>query len=120
MTSVQKFSSAQIKQMVQDAKNPMNGLAFSAGASLLDAGRRINRSGIGMSAASRQALDKFFSGAQGLFNTLYSKSENGELNNATQILALRSKYYHLTRDDIKERDTVPASSTSGTKVDTEA
>lgn len=120
MTTIQRFSSAQIQQMVQDSKNPMNGLAFSGGASLLDAGRRINRSGIGMSASSRQALDKFFQGAAGLFNQLYAKTENGELYNSTAILALRSKYYHLIRDDIKDRDTVPASSTSGTQVDTEA
>jgi hypothetical protein len=118
-----KFSQAQINTMIQRAKDPMNGLAFSAGASLLDAGRRVNRSGIGMSQSSRQALNAFFDGAKGLFNQLYAKSENGELNNITQIMALRSKYYHLTRDDIKARDeteTVPPSTTSGTNVDTTA
>jgi hypothetical protein len=120
MTSIQRFSSAQIDQLVQQSKDPMNGLAFTGGASLLDAGRRINRSGLGMSASSRQALDKFFQGAAGLLNQLYSKTENGELYNTTAILALRSKYYHLIRDDIKERDLVPPSETNGTQVDNEA
>lgn len=75
--------------MAQDA----SGLAFTnAGGSILDAGRRINRSGIGLSSSSRQGLETFFSGATGLFNQLYSATVNQASNNATQILALRSQY----------------------------
>lgn len=97
---------------------------------LLSAGRAAFRGigGVGMSQSSRQLLESFYNNAAALFNQLYTKTENGELNNITQIKALRSKYYHLTRDDIKQRDIdaaneankVPASSTSGTQVDTEA
>lgn len=90
---------------------------------LLSAGRAAFasiRGATGMSQSSRQLLESFYNNGAALFNQLYNKTENAELYNSTQILALRSKYYHLTRDDIKERDTVPASSTSGTQVDTEA
>lgn len=90
---------------------------------LLSAGRAAFqgiRGATGMSQSSRQLLEGFYNNAAALFNQLYAKSENSELFNITQIRALRSKYYHLTRDDIKERDTVPASQTNGTQVDTEA
>lgn len=96
---------------------------------LLESGRRINRSGIGMSAGSRQLLESFYNNATAMFNQLYTRAENSEAINVTTILALRSKYAHLVNDTIKaqmaeeaakEDDTVPVSNTNGTNVDTEA
>jgi len=96
---------------------------INAGGSLLEAGRRINRSGIGMSANSRMLLEGFYNNATALFNQLYTRTENGELNNVKQILALRSKYAHLVSDEVKamvaKNDSVPKSNTAGTNVDTE-
>lgn len=90
-----------------------NGLAFLSGGSLLDAGRRINRSGIGMSASSRQALEGFFNGGVQLFNQLITSAESQEQFNVTVIKALRSKYDYLVSESVK-------SQTSGTNVDTSA
>lgn len=93
---------------------------LSAGGSLLDAGRRINRSGIGMSQSSRQLLEGFYNNSSAIFNQLYTKAENGEVTNQMQILALRSKHSYLVKggpfDEVS--NTVSASSTTGTNVDT--
>lgn len=93
---------------------------LNAGGSLLDAGRRINRSGIGMSASSRQLLEGFYNNASAIFNQLYTKAENGEASNVTQIMALRSKYDYLVREDLLDNGSAAASTTTGTAVDTEA
>ena len=90
---------------------------INAGGSLLDAGRRIDRSGIGMSASSRGLLEGFYSGGIALFNQLYTKTENAEVANATTILALRSKYSYLVSEEVKA---TAASNTTGTNVDTTA
>lgn len=97
--------------------NP-NGVAFAnSGGSLLDAGRRINRSGIGMSANSRQALEQFYGNATLLFNQLYTAAEDQQLSNTKQILALRSLHKHSLSETVTE---TAASTTSGTNVDTKA
>lgn len=77
------------------------------GGSLLDAGRRINRSGIGLSANSRAVLESFFDGGISLFNQLYNKAENGEASNTATILALRSKYSYLVNPDIQAETPEP-------------
>ena len=95
---------------------------LNMGGSLLDAGRRINRSGIGMSANSRALLEGFYNNASAIFNQLYTKAENGEVTNQMQILALRSKYSYLAVGGPfdETRNTVTPSETNGTQVDTEA
>lgn len=84
---------------------------------------------IGLSVSSRQQLESFYSSATSLFNQLYARTENSELFNVVTIKALRSKYSYLVSDEIKANDkaaaeaasnTVPASTTSGTNVDTQA
>jgi hypothetical protein len=94
------------------------------GGSLLDAGRRINRSGLGMSASSRGLLEGFYNNATALFNQLYNRTENSELSNQVTILALRSKFSYLVTDEVKAgtaaATTVPSSDTTGTNVDTSA
>lgn len=92
---------------------------LNMGGSLLDAGRRINRSGIGMSANSRALLEGFYNNASAIFNQLYTKAENGEASNITQIQALRSKYSYLVREDLLDDGGTAASTTTGTQVDTE-
>ncbi|MBX2833881.1 MAG: hypothetical protein KTR28_02810 [Micavibrio sp.] len=65
---------------------------FSGGADLLAAGKRINRSGIGMSASSRAQLDQFMNKSNATFSTLLSVGvEAGVQNLQTQILGLRAK-----------------------------
>jgi hypothetical protein len=76
---------------------------------------------IGMSASSRQQLEGFFNNGITLFNQLYAKTENQELANQTQILALRSKYKSYFQGGVfDDSSTVAKSTTSGTNVDTEA
>jgi len=97
---------------------------------LLESGRRINRSGIGMSSNSRALLESFYNNASAMFNQLYTRAENAEVMNITTIKALRSKHAHLVNDTIKaqmaeakaksEANTVPTSTTNGTNIDTEA
>lgn len=95
---------------------------LNMGGSLLDAGRRINRSGIGMSSGSRALLEGFFNNASAIFNQLYNKAENSEATNRMQILALRSKYAYLAVGGPFDEtaNTVTASDTTGTAIDTEA
>lgn len=92
--------------------------------SLLDNGRAIGarNGGVGMSARSRAMLEGFYNNGTALFNQLYAKTENGELNNQTTILALRAKNKSLVSQTVfpPEETDVPASTTSGTQVDTEA
>ncbi len=92
--------------------------------SLLDNGRAIGarNGGVGMSASSRALLEGFYNNGTALFNQLYAKTENGELNNQTVILALRSQNRSLVSETVfpSEETDVPASTTSGTQVDTEA
>lgn len=96
------------------------------GGSLLDAGRRISRSGIGMSASSRALLEGFYSNGSALFNQLYAKAEGGEIQNVVTIKALRSKHALLIEQNGGLQDTggdngkAAASNTTGTNVDTSA
>ncbi len=65
----------------------------AGGISLLDAGRRINRSGIGISQQSRQRIDAFLSSRATSFNELFSLSggTSATVDAAlTQIAALQS------------------------------
>lgn len=98
----------------------MNYSILGAGGSLLDAGRRINRSGIGMSASSRALLEGFYNNASAIFNQLYTKAENGEASNVIQIKALRAKYSYLVKEGLVDNGSAATSSTNGTQVDTEA
>jgi len=90
---------------------------------LLAAGRGnlmgINKGGprIGMSAGSRQLLEGFYNNASALFNQLYTRTENQELNNIRTVLALRSKYSHLVSESITG---VAKSTTNGTRIDESA
>lgn len=91
--------------------------------SLLDNGRAIaaRNGGVGMSARSRAMLEGFYNNGTALFNQLYAKTENAELANSTTILALRAQNKSLVAGGVFDEDTaVPASTTSGTQVDTEA
>lgn len=72
---------------------------------------------IGLSANSRQQVESFFNNATALFNQLYARTENQEVNNKTQILALRSKHKGLVSESITG---TAASTTTGTQVDTKA
>ncbi len=72
---------------------------------------------IGLSANSRQQVESFFNNATALFNQLYASTENQELNNKTQILALRSKHKGIVSENITG---TAASTTTGTQVDTQA
>lgn len=93
---------------------------LTAGGSLLDAGRRINRSGIGMSANSRQMLEGFYNNSSAIFNQLYTKTENAEVANQMNILALRSKHSYLVKGGpFDETNTNVSASSNGTNVDTE-
>ena len=76
---------------------------------------------IGMSASSRQQLEGFFNNGIALFNQLYAKTENQELANQVQILALRNKYRSLVAGGVfDDSKNVTKSTTTGTQVDTEA
>lgn len=91
--------------------------------SLLDNGRAIGarNGGVGMSARSRAILEGFYNNGTALFNQLYAKTETAELSNQVTILALRSKNESLVSGGIFDEDNnVPASNTSGTRVNTEA
>lgn len=72
---------------------------------------------IGLSASSRQQLEGFFNNGIALFNQLYANAENQEVNNKTQILALRAKHKGLVSESVTQ---TAASTTTGTQVDTEA
>ena len=72
---------------------------------------------IGLSANSRQQLEGFYNNGIALFNQLFAKTENQELNNQTIILALRSKYSYKVSETITG---TAASKTTGTNVNTEA
>ncbi len=98
--------------------------------SLLDAGRRINRNGIGLSSSARQLTQKFLNDSGGLANTLLSASAdlNTTDNLKTRILAIRARF---AADDIEpdvflttaERDAKAkekAAASSGSNVDIEA
>ena len=69
--------------------------------------------GIGLSASSRALTNEFLSNSSVLFNSLYTESENAELNLATQIKALRSRL------GISAEEVVFKSDTLGNSVDTE-
>ncbi len=76
---------------------------------------------IGLSASSRQQLEGFFNNGIALFNQLYAKTENQELANQVQILALRNKYRSLVAGGVfDDSKNVTKSTTTGTQVDTEA
>ncbi len=65
----------------------------AGGISLLDAGRRINRSGLGISVESRQRIDRLIEGNSSTFNTLFSLSGGGSSTveaSLAQIAALQS------------------------------
>lgn len=65
----------------------------AGGISLLDAGRRINRSGIGISNQARQRLDSLMEGRSTSFNELFSLSGGTSSTveaSLTQIAALQS------------------------------
>lgn len=89
--------------------------------SLLDNGRAIyaRNGGPGISARSRAQLEGFMNGGTALFNQLYANTESAELANQVNILALRAKNKSLLAGGVFE-ETVPASSTTGTQVDTNA
>lgn len=92
---------------------------MNAGGSLLDAGRRINRSGIGMSENSRRMLEGFYNNSSAIFNQLYTRAENAEVANIMQIQALRSKYSYLVKGGpFDETNTNVSPSTNGTNVNT--
>lgn len=98
---------------------------LSGGASLLDAGRRINRSGIGMSASSRAQLESFYNNGSALFNQLYARAESAEVQNVITIKALRAKHSltiaangGLSTDNADNGNA--AASSNGTNVDTSA
>ena len=61
-------------------------------ASILDAGRRINRSGIGLSSSARQLTQKFLSDTAGLGNALLSATAEANVtkNLQTRIMAIRA------------------------------
>ncbi len=90
--------------------------------SLLDNGRAIyaRNGGPGISARSRAQLESFMNGGTALFNQLYANAEGAELANQVKILALRSQNRSLVADGVFEDSSVPASTTTGTQVDTEA
>lgn len=65
---------------------------FDNSISLLETGKRINRSGIGLSASSRSLIRSFLSSTNGSFNALLSAGVAADTNALqTQILGLRSK-----------------------------
>lgn len=91
--------------------------------SLLDNGRAIfARNGApGLSAQSRQLLESFYNGGTQLFNQLYARTETAEVANQVNILALRAQNKSLVAGGVfDEQETVPASTTNGTQIDTEA
>ncbi len=91
--------------------------------SLLDNGRAIGarNGGVGMSANSRALLEGFFNNGSALFNQLYNKTENAEVANQITILALRGQNKSLVAGGMfDEENTVSASKTTGTQVDTKA
>ncbi len=74
-----------------------------------------------MSGRSRQLLEGFYNNGTALFNQLYARTENAELSNQIDILALRAQNKSLLADGPFAEDTsVAASTTTGTQVDTEA
>lgn len=75
---------------------------------------------IGLSASSRQQLEGFYNGAVQLFNQLYTSTENQEVANQMQILALRSKNKSLVATGVFDNGAASSSTTSGTNVDTQA
>jgi len=73
---------------------------FSGSSDLLAAGKRINRSGIGMSASSRQQLDSFINKSNSTLSALLSVGVASDVDALqTQILGLRSK---LPKSQISE------------------
>ncbi len=100
----------------------MSDVASYLGSSLLEIGRNAFQSSsrygrIGLSASSRGQLNDFYNNATTLFNQLYTNAEDQQLNNIKTILALRSKYKFLVSENVTG---TAASSTTGTKVDTQA
>ena len=64
---------------------------YGAANSLLNAGKRISRSGIGMSASSRAYLEQSLNNANNAFSSLLSVSVEASVDNLqTQILGLRA------------------------------
>lgn len=112
------------------------GSILSTANSLLENGRNISarNGGTGMSASSRQLLEGFYNNGPALFNQLYAKTENAELNNQIQILALRSQNRSLVAEGMfndsstlkaegrteGDNGAAAASTTTGTAVDTTA
>ena len=90
--------------------------------SLLDNGRAIfqRNGGVGMSARSRALLEGFYNNGTALFNQLYARTENAELSNQIDILALRAKNKSLVAEGMFDDGSAAASTTTGTEVDTEA
>ena len=90
--------------------------------SLLDNGRAIfaRNGGTGMSGRSRALLEGFYNNGSAIFNQLYAKAENSEVSNAITIKALRAKHSSLVSEQFQADTNVPASTTSGTNVDTTA
>lgn len=90
-----RFVNAAILANTQGISAQTNSILNEAagGISLLDAGRRINRSGVGLSNASRQRIDAFIESRSTTFNELFSFAggTSATVENAiTQIAALRS------------------------------
>ncbi len=90
--------------------------------SLLDNGRAISsrNGGVGMSARSRAMLEGFYNNGSALFNQLYARTENAELSNQVTILALRAKNSSLVSETAFDNGASSSSTSTGTKVDTEA
>lgn len=66
--------------------------SYGSANSLLNAGKRINRSGIGMSASSRAQLDQFLNNTSGVFSSLLSAGVAADTETLqTQILGLRAR-----------------------------
>lgn len=70
-----------------------SGNASVLNASILNIGRKINKSGIGLSASARQGLNGFINATQGGYNQMFSLATGPSLTAggmATQINALRA------------------------------
>ncbi len=115
----------------QSSGNPTaSGIANMFGNSLLNIGKQINRSGIGLSAGARQGIDGFINATQQGYNNLFSLATGPSLTISgmqTQIKALRASLPISSlgasviafEDDNADNGAASASS-KGQAVDTEA
>lgn len=102
---------------------------FDNNISLLELGKRFSQPGIGLSQSARASTNQFLSQSQNGLNVLLSAGVETSIEGAqTQILAIQSRLPASSIGSFAARfdaggddsDSVPASTTRGTNIDTDS